>query len=408
MPLTQRQIFRRRRIAVFGGLALVLGSGFYLPFTLLAPLEPVAGEVQPWTVPVTQPAALDFPGYGAVGVGAVGFPGVLASSGTSAPLPIASLTKLVTALTVLDAKPLALGESGPAITFTEADAGYYDDLVAQDGVVAKAVPGQVISERNILDVMLMASAGNYADSVAVWAFGSQSAFLEASSAWLKKEGLDQTTITDPTGILASNTSTVPDLINLAEIALANPVVAEIVGTETLEVPGLGTVANRNELLGVDGVDGIKTGTLDESGACLMFSAKKTIGDQSVEIVGVALGGPDHPTLAADMRALLDTVTAGFHAVPLVTAGDTFGRWDTPWGDAATAVATESESVVVWSSTPISVATTVDPIRLATAGQPAGTAVFSVGDRTVTVPLEVQGSIADPGPWWRLANPAELF
>lgn len=407
MPLTKRQIYRRRRITVFGGLAIVLGAGFYLPFTLLAPLKPVAAEVQPWTAPVTAPAALSFPGYGAVGVGAVGYPGVLASSGTTGQLPIASLTKIVTALTVLDAKPLALGEAGPDITFTAADVGYYDDLVAQDGVVAPAVPGQVISERNILDVMLMASAGNYADSVAVWAFGSQAAFLDASAAWLKKVGLDETTITDPTGILASNTSSVADLIDLGELALANPVVAQIVGTASLDVPGVGEVANRNELLGIDGVDGIKTGTLDESGACLLFSAKKVIGDQTIEIVGVALGGPDHPTLAADMRALLDQVTAGFHSVPLAAAGDTFARYDTPWGDAAAAVTTKAASVVVWSSTPVSVVVKADTEGLANDGSPAGTVVFTAGNQTVTVPLALSGTIADPGPWWRLTNPGKL-
>lgn len=392
---------------VFGGLAVALAAGFYLPLTLLAPLQPVAAQVQSYAAPVTQAAALTFPGYGAVGVGAVGFPGVLASSGSADPRPIASLTKIITALTVLDAKPLAIGEAGPAITFTDSDVQFYNEQLAQDGVVATAVPGQMISQRNILDVMLMASANNYADTVAVWAFGSEPAFLTAASTWLAKQGLGHTTVTDPSGIQPSNTSSIADLIGLAKLALANPVVAQIVATATLDVPGIGTVANRNELLGVDGVDGIKTGTLDESGACLLFSAKKTIGSTVIEIVGVALGGPDHPTVAADMHTLLDQVIAGFHQVALVRAGDAFAGYDTPWGDAATAVAAGDASVLTWSSTPITVAIRADAVRLATDGSAAGTLVFTVGDQTVSVALKISGKIADPGPWWRLTHPGRL-
>ncbi len=408
MPLNPRQIYRRRRITVFGGLALVLGAGFYLPFTLLAPLEPVAAAVLPWQAPVTAAPTLGFPGYGASGVGAVGYPGVLASHGTSDPLPIASITKIVTALTVLEAKPLALGETGPNITFTDADVQFYDDQVAQNGVVAPIVPGQVITERNLLDVMLMASANNYAETVAVWAFGSQAAFLDAARAWLLAHGLTSTTITDPTGIQASNTSNVANLVELAKLAIANPVVKQIVGTGTLEVPGVGTVANRNELLGVDGVDGIKTGTLDESGACLLFSAEEAVGSQTVTVVGVALGGPDHPTVAADVRTLLAQVKAGFHEVQLAAAGTAYADYTTAWGDDATAVAAETQSTVVWSDTPVTLAVKADSVRLAQAGASVGELDFTIGDRTVRVPLTLAAAIADPGPGWRLSHPAELF
>lgn len=408
MPLTTRQIYRRRRITVFGGLALVLGAGFYLPFTLLAPLDSVAADVLPWQAPVSAAPTLGFPGYGASGIGAVGYPGVLASQGTSDPLPIASITKIVTALTVLDARPLALGESGPDITFTDADVQFYDDQVAQDGVVAPVAPGQVITERNILDVMLMASANNYAESVAVWAFGSQAAFLDAAHAWLAAHGLTSTTVTDPTGILASNTSNIADLVELAKLAIANPVVKQIVGTGTLDVPGIGTVANRNELLGVDGVDGIKTGTLDESGACLLFSAEEAVGSQTVTVVGVALGGPDHPTVAANVRTLLDQVKAGFHEVQLTTAGTAYADYTTAWGDDAAAVSSETRSTVVWSDTPVSLAVKADKVRLAEAGAAVGELDFTIGDRTVTVPLTLATAITDPGPGWRLTHPGDLF
>ena len=121
MPLTRRQILRRRRIAVFGSLAVVLATGFYLPFTLLAPLHAETAKVQPWETPVTLAPALVFPNYGATAIGAIGWDGSLAVSGSTEALPIASLSKVITSLVVLDAHPLAVGEEGPTVTTTAND-----------------------------------------------------------------------------------------------------------------------------------------------------------------------------------------------------------------------------------------------------------------------------------------------
>ena len=48
MPLTRRQILRRRRATVFGGFGVLLAVGFYLPFTLLAPLHAENAQVLAW------------------------------------------------------------------------------------------------------------------------------------------------------------------------------------------------------------------------------------------------------------------------------------------------------------------------------------------------------------------------
>ncbi|HOT34998.1 MAG TPA: D-alanyl-D-alanine carboxypeptidase, partial [Rhodoglobus sp.] len=303
MPLTRRQIYRRRRTVVFGGAAVALATAFYLPITLLAPLhDAVPVELSVATPAVEQPT-LDFPEYGASGLGAIGYPGVLAQGGVTDPLPIASISKVVTALVVLDAKPLAPGESGPDLTFSSVDEDFYNEQVAQNGVVASVSAGQVMSQRNVMSLMLMASANNYAQSLAAWAFGSEAAYVDAARDWLARQGLTGTTIADATGINPANASTVPDLITLAKLAIADPVVSEIVGTANLEIPDIGLVENRNGLLGVDGIDGIKTGTLDEAGSCLLFSAEHTVGASTVTLVGVVLGGPDHSTINAAVRGL---------------------------------------------------------------------------------------------------------
>jgi len=408
MPLTRRQIYRRRRIVVFGGAALVLGTAFYLPITLLAPLHdavPVELTIQP---PAVEQPVVDFPPYGAAGLGAVGYAGVLAQGGSTDPLPIASISKIVTALVVLDAKPLAPGDQGPDLTFSSIDEDFYAEQIAQDGVVAPVSAGQVMSQRNVLSLMLMASANNYAQSLAAWAFGSEAGYVDAARDWLARQGLTSTTIADATGINPANASTVTDLVALAKLAIADPVVSEIVGTANLEIPDIGLVENRNGLLGVDGVDGIKTGTLDEAGSCLLFSADHVIGGETITLVGVVLGGPDHATIDEAVRGLLAQADSGFREVTLTTAGDAFAEYDTPWGDDATAVAAQTTSAVVWANAPVTVQVTVDPVRLASAGTDVGEAVFAYGDRQVVVELDLSATIDDPGPWWRLTNPTQLF
>lgn len=406
--LTRRQVYRRRRIAVFGGGLVALAAAFYLPLTLLAPIKPVAAAVESYQAPAAVQPAVSFPPYGAAGVGAIGYPGVLASAGSTDPLPIASISKIITALVVLDAHPLALGEAGPDVTFGDIDQGFYDAQLADGGVVESVHPGQVMSQRNVMNVMLMESANNYAESLATWAYGSEAAFVEAARAWLSAQGLTSTSIEEPTGVSPNNRSTVADLVELGKLAEANPVIAEIVSTQTLDVPEIGTIENRNELLGVDGIDGIKTGTLDEAGACLLFSQDHVVGSTTITVVGVVLGGPDHDTIDAAIRSLLAEVDAGFTEVALTTKGEQFATYDTPWGDAAAAVAANDASIAVWSATPVTAAVSVDDLHLAKRGTEVGELVFTAGTQTVTVPLELSATIEDPGPWWRLTNPADLF
>lgn len=408
MPLTKRQIFRRRRTAVFGGLALVLASGFYLPFTLLAPLNPVVAQLDGWSAAPPSEPAIAFPGYGASGIGAVGYDGVLESSGVTTPLPIASISKIVTALVVLQSKPISVTDPGPIVTFSAVDEGFYAAQVAVNGVVAEVHAGQQMSQRNILDLMLMASANNYAESLATWAFGSETAYADAANAWLQAQRFTSTVVHDATGTDPGNVSSVADLINLGKLAIADPVISQIVATVSLDVPGIGLVQNRNALVGIDGVDGIKTGTLDEAGSCLLFSADETVGTETITLVGVVLGGPDHPTVDASVRTLIAQAVAGFHVVTLATAGQEFATWRTTWGDAAAAVAAQDASVVLWSNTPVNLTVHADELRLAKDGAAVGTLEFSAGKRTISVPLELKGTIDDPGPWWRLTNPTKLF
>jgi D-alanyl-D-alanine carboxypeptidase (penicillin-binding protein 5/6) len=205
-----------------------------------------------------------------------------------------------------------------------------------------------------------------------------------------------------------NRSTATDLIELAKIALADPIVSGIVATQHISVSRVGEIDNTNEILGTDGVRGIKTGTLDEAGACLLFAADYLVGTTTVTVVGVILGGDDHPSLNVDVLALLATAHSAFHEVQLTTAGTTFASYSTEWGDTSDVVSTTGASVVVWADTPISILVEAKPITLAEADAAVGTLEFTVGSQHVEVPLELESEIDDPGAWWRLTHPTELF
>jgi serine-type D-Ala-D-Ala carboxypeptidase (penicillin-binding protein 5/6) len=393
---------------VFGGLALVLATAFYLPITLLAPIGSTAAAIAPYDAPVSAEAQLDFPGYGATAVGAIGFPGTLAESGSADPVPIASISKVITALVVLDRHPLELGEEGPTITFTSKDVQLYYSYLRDNGKVEPVRSGISLTQHQVMQLTLVASANNYAASLVNWAFGSEAEYAAAANAWLAAHGLTHTSMSDATGMSPQNTSTAADLVELGKLALSNPVVSELVSTKHISIPGVGEIDNTNDLLGENGVRGIKTGTLDEAGACLLFAADYQIGSETVTVVGVMLGGKDHPSLDADIRALLGGVAAGFHEVDLVTAGQQFGSYTTIWGDSAQIVATQNASLLVWSATTITVLIEAHPLGLAEAGTDVGKLTFSAGSEVVTVPLEIDTTIDDPGPEWRLTHPGDLL
>jgi D-alanyl-D-alanine carboxypeptidase (penicillin-binding protein 5/6) len=234
------------------------------------------------------------------------------------------------------------------------------------------------------------------------------AYLEAARAWVAAHSLPSVIITDATGLDPGNVATASDLVELGRLALTDPVVRTIVGTTSVALHDVGVLENTNKLLGLSGVVGIKTGTLDDFGANLLFAADYLIGSSSVTVVGVVLGGVDHPTIDAAITGLLATVQAGFHELDVSDVGEDFGSYATAWGQSAEAEAGAEAVLLTWSDTPVTVEVETEPVRIAEAGETVGSATFTAGVRTVTVPLVLSVAITDPGPGWRLTHPGELF
>ena len=400
--------YRRRRAVVALLLVVVLTLAIYLPMTLLAPVKAVAATVDLPVIAPTSAAAPVWPSYGASAVGAIGYPGARAQSGRTDAVPMASISKVVTALVVLQAKPLQPGQAGPTITMSSADAALYGHYLALNGDVVRVQAGYQFSELDLLRLMLIKSANNYAGSLADWAFGSTSGYATAAGSWLAAHGLTGIHVVEPTGIDPSNVGTAADLVKLGELALADPVIAPIVATAQAQLPNVGGIQNTNMLLGTDGVEGIKTGTLDGWGANLLFASKQTIGATTVTIVGVVLGGTDHPTIDRDIQTLIGSIASGFHELRLATAGQVVGSYATAWGQHAEARAAKDLVVVVYGA--VNPTPQVRAARITTApkGADAGSVRFTLGATSATVPLVLSAAITDPGPAWRLGHPGFAF
>jgi len=389
-------------------LCLILATAFYLPMTLLAPLQVTDPVVAKHAVLPGAAAQLAFPGYGGSAIGAVGFDGVLAHAGTDAPLPMASITKIVTMLVILQAKPLTVGEEGPSVTMTATDVGYYNHYRSLNGSVTTVKEGLVFTQHELMELALVHSANNYAASLAVWAFGSMDAYLAAAQSWVASQKLSSMTITDPTGIEPTDAASTTDLLTLGKIALADPVIAQIVAIKSVTIHDVGTITSTNTLLGSQGINGIKTGTLNDAGSNLLFAANHTVGGNTVTIVGVVLGGSTHAAVDTDIKALMTGVLAGFHEVSLVTKGDVYANYRTGWGQMTTAIAEKSASVVTWSDAAVTTSSTVRPVTTGAKGEEVGTATFTVGGHTIQVRLGLASTLSDPGPGWRLSHPGLII
>lgn len=278
---------------------LLAAAGGYVGWALTAPVSPPAVSTQMPQVPAAAPASITTPPADASALSVAGADvylgetanGVWSSSGTGEPLPIASITKLITALVILDASPLASADDpGPTITFSKADHDLYDRYYVLGATIAPMPTGTSMSLRDALAAMLIPSASNYADALSSRIFGSQNAFLGATRNWLAAHGLTGTTITEPTGISPRNTSTPTDLLAIGKLAAANPVIAQIVATPSITLPGAGLLHNTNGLLGTTGITGLKTGTLGEGTYSLLYTASLAVGTaEPLAVTGVVLG-----------------------------------------------------------------------------------------------------------------------
>ncbi|XDY96609.1 D-alanyl-D-alanine endopeptidase [Pseudomonas benzenivorans] len=192
---------------------------------------------------------------------------VLYSSHPDLVLPIASVTKLMTALVVLDAKQ-SLDQVLP-ITIR--------DNVEMQGVFSRVRLGSELSRRDMLLLALMSSENRAASSLAHHYPGGYAAFIAAMNAKAKALGMHSTRFVEPTGLSERNVSSANDLVLLLKASQQYPLLSQLSTTSEK------TVAFRKPSysLGFRNTNGLvrkanwsvqlsKTGYTDEAGHCLVM------------------------------------------------------------------------------------------------------------------------------------------
>jgi D-alanyl-D-alanine endopeptidase (penicillin-binding protein 7) len=192
----------------------------------------------------------------------------LYAKNTQAVVPIASITKLMTALIVLEAE-LALDER---ITITEADV---DEI---KGTHSRLKIGTTLTRSELLRLALMSSENRAAAALARVFPGGTMAFVLAMNRKSLELGMEHTRFVDGTGLSSDNVSTAEDLVKLVEAAQRYPLVREFTThpAHTLMLANgralqyrnsNGLVKNPSWHIGLS-----KTGYISEAGRCLVIQA----------------------------------------------------------------------------------------------------------------------------------------
>ncbi len=401
---TQNQSRRPRRQLGVGFLLIVIA---YVCFVLLRPLPPANVTITPPVLPALVKVNIPWPNGSATeqaAYGADGY-GLLTAKGSETPVPTASVAKTITAMAVLTKKPLQTGEQGPVITLTADDVAIYNKYVAQDGSVIPVTTGQTITEYEAIQALMLPSANNVAETVAIWAFGSIAEYNAYANNYVRSLGMSYTTVTDPSGFLPTTVSTASDLVRLGDAALDNPVLSEIINQKSAETADFGKLNNVNILIGQSGIRGIKTGNTDQAGGCYLSAADVTIGGKTITVITAIALAPSLTQAMRDSLPLIQSSASQFQTIRVVTPGQNVGQASTAWGAHADIVAQTGITVTAWSGSSVAPKSTKKSIRSSSlVGTTAGSLALDFNGKQQTTDLQLKTSLAGPSLWWRLSHP----
>jgi serine-type D-Ala-D-Ala carboxypeptidase (penicillin-binding protein 5/6) len=222
--------------------------------------------------------------------------------------PIASTTKIMTALLVLES----------ATPFDEVIAS--DNAVLEEGAELGLGEGERIPVRELLYALMLQSANDAAVALAEHVGGSVDAFIEEMNNRTREMGLTDTRFASPNGLDDSGHSTARDLAAITVEAFRSPTFAETVGAKFRTIPAqegpARRIQNRNALLWLypDAL-GVKTGYTAAAGFCLVAAAER----DGLRLATVVLGAPGEPF--SEAAALLNYGFEAYERRQVVRLGD---------------------------------------------------------------------------------------
>lgn len=200
-------------------------------------------------------------------------------------LPMASTTKIITAITVLEKEGIdmdSLIEISENAANTEGSSMYLEK-------------GEKLTVRELLYGLMLSSGNDAAVALSEGVAESREEFIKLMNekAWMI--GAKNTHLTNPNGLPDENHySTARDMAKITSYALSDKTFSEIVKTKTFKIEGEGkayprTLTNHNKLLSMyEGCTGVKTGFTKAAGRCLVSSAER----ENMKLICVTLNAPD--------------------------------------------------------------------------------------------------------------------
>lgn len=234
---------------------------------------------------------------------------VLLSHNMDEPLPMASTTKVMTALLALEQGDLSAPVTASRNAFGVPGTSIYLSL------------GETLTLEQMLYGLMLASGNDAAVAIAEHIGGSVDDFCLMMTRRAQALGCTNTCFRTPHGLpCEGHYTTAHDLALIAREAMTHATFRQIVSTTRAKIPWEGrsydrVLNNKNRLLtSYDGATGIKTGYTRKAGRCLVFGAERN----SMAVIGVVLNCPDWFNEAA---RLMDLAFERFEPITLLTAGE---------------------------------------------------------------------------------------
>jgi len=222
---------------------------------------------------------------------------VLWGKDENTPVPMASTTKIMTAIVMLE----------------QIGTDRLNETVVVDKQAANTAgsrlglsTGDKITYNDLLYGLMLCSGNDAAVQIAISTTGSVENFATLMNKKAESLGLQNTQFVTPHGLdREGHYTTALELAKLADYALENPKFAEVVSTKQYTVTINGyqkTISNTNELLGyLEGVNGVKTGYTSKAGRCLVTSCNRN----GFEIITVVLGADTRKIRTQDSAKLIE-------------------------------------------------------------------------------------------------------
>jgi len=259
---------------------------------------------------------------------------ILYSRNADAKLPMASTTKIMTAILAIENLDL-----DSVVTVDDRASGI-------QGSSMYLGKGEKISVRNLLYGLMLTSGNDAAVELSILVAGSPEKFAELMNKKAVEIGALNTNFVNPNGLpVANHYTTAYDLAIIASYAMKNETFRKVVSTEYMKIPWEGkawdrVLKNKNKILWqYEGGNGIKTGYTDAAGRCLVSSAKR----DGMQLICVVLNCPD---MFNDSMKILDYGFNNYERLKVYSTGQELGEVKVNEGTSNLFKATASCDIIV--------------------------------------------------------------